>query len=88
LRRNTGNFAAARRGGRRLPPSEYLTVPTPTHILLVDTEVPRLDVLSRGSGEIWTSTRHEGLDAKTDLATVSATLDLAEVFEGIQFDAA
>ena len=46
---------------------EYQTVATLTHILLVDTEGPRIDVLARSGTETWTSTRYEGLDAKIDL---------------------
>ena len=67
---------------------EYQTVGTLTHILLVDTEVPRIDVLARSGSETWASTRYEGLDAKIDLPTINASLDLAEVFEGMDFDAA
>ena len=67
---------------------EYQTVRTLTHILLVDTEVPRIDVLARSGSETWASVRHEGLGAKIDLPTINASLDLAEVFEGIDFDAA
>ena len=67
---------------------EYQTVRTLTHILLVDTEVPRIDVLARSESETWASMRHEGLGAKIDLPTINASLDLAEVFEGIDFDAA
>jgi Uma2 family endonuclease len=64
---------------------EYQTIPTLTHILLVDTEVPRIDVLSRSAGGTWTSTRYEGLDAKIDLPTINASLGLGEVFEGMEF---
>src|SRR5262249_46748927 len=64
---------------------EYQTVQTLSHILLVDTEAPRIDVLSRAAGETWTSTRYEGRDAKIGLPTIKASLDLAEVFEGIEF---
>lgn len=64
---------------------EHQTVGTLTHILLIDTEVPRVDVLSRSGTETWTSTRYEGLDAKVDLSAINASLDLAEVFEGIEF---
>lgn len=65
---------------------EYQTIPSLTHILLVDTEVPRIDVLTRTGNETWTSARHEGLDAKIDLPTINAALDLAEVFEGLTFE--
>jgi Uma2 family endonuclease len=64
---------------------EYQTIPTVTHILLVDTEVPRIDVLSRYAGGTWTSTRYEGLDAKIELPTIKASLGLDEVFEGMEF---
>lgn len=64
---------------------EYQTLPTLTHILLVDTEAPRIDVLSRSADERWTSTRYEGLTAQIDLAPINASLDLAEVFEGMEF---
>jgi len=64
---------------------EYQTVRTLTHILLIDTEVPRIDVLSRSGNETWTSTRYEGSGAKIDLPTIKAALDLGEVFEGMDF---
>ncbi len=66
---------------------EYQTIPTLTHILLVDTEVPRIDVLTHAEDESWTSVRYEGLDATIDLSTVKASLNLAEVFEGMDFEA-
>ncbi len=65
---------------------EYQTIGTLTHILLVDTEVPRIDVLSRSDNEkTWTGTRYEGLGAKIDLPTINAALGLDEVFEGMEF---
>ena len=64
---------------------EYQTVGSLTHILLVDTEVPRIDVLTRAGGETWASRRYEGLDAKIDLPTIAASLELAEVYEGVDF---
>jgi len=65
---------------------EYQTIPTLTHILLVDTEVPRVDVLVRSGTGTWTSARHEGLGVTIALPTISAALDLAEIFEGIAFE--
>ncbi len=67
---------------------EYQTVATLTHILLVDTEVPRIDVLARSGSGTWVSTRYEGLDAQIDLPPIKASLGLAEVFEGIDFEQA
>ena len=65
---------------------EYQTIATVTHILLVDTEAPRVDVLSRSAGGTWTSTRYEGFDAKIELPTIKASLGLDEVFEGMVFE--
>jgi Uma2 family endonuclease len=65
---------------------EYQTIPTITHILLVDTEVPRVDVLTRAANQTWTSTRYEGLDARIELPSIKASLSLAEVFEGLTFE--
>jgi Uma2 family endonuclease len=65
---------------------EYQTIPSITHILLVDTEVPRIDVLARAANETWTSTRYDGLDAKIELPSIKASLSLAEVFEGLTFE--
>ncbi len=65
---------------------EYQTVPTVTHVLLVDTEAPRVDVLARTGTEAWTSARYEGLDAKIDLPTTGAVLALADLFEGLTFE--
>ena len=64
---------------------EYQTVRTLTHILLIDTEVPRIDVLARAANDAWSSARYEGLDATIDLPTIKASLPLAEVFESMDF---
>ena len=67
---------------------EYQTLPALTHILLVDTEVPRIDVLTRSGTDTWASTRYEGLDAAIELPSITASLRLAEVYEGIEFETA
>jgi hypothetical protein len=67
---------------------EYQTIPALAHIILVDTETPRADVLTRSADTTWISVRHEGLTATIALPTINASLDLAEVFEGIGFGAA
>jgi Uma2 family endonuclease len=64
---------------------EYQTIDTLTHILLVDTEAPQIDVLSRSPNKSWLSTRYEGLDARIELPTIGATLSLVDVFEGLEF---
>jgi Uma2 family endonuclease len=68
---------------RKLP--EYQTVPSVAYILLVDTEKPRIDVWSRHQGG-WQQMQDDGLEAKIDLSAINATLDLADVFEGLSLD--
>lgn len=69
---------------RKIP--EYQTVATVSHILLVDTEKPRIDLWSRDTGGMWLQSKFDGLDAVVELPAVSASLKLAEVFEGLEFE--
>ena len=67
---------------------EYQSLESLAHILLVDTEGPRIDRMSREPGGGWSQTAHDGLDASVALPAIAATLDLADVFEGVPFDIA
>lgn len=69
---------------RKLP--EYQTVATISHILLVDTEAPRLDMWSRDAAGGWAQAKLDGLDATVELPAVGASLSLADVFEGLTFE--
>ncbi len=69
---------------RKIP--EYQLIATVTHILLVDTEAPRVDVMSRKPDERWVQTKYDGLDAKIDLPSVGATLALVDVYEEVDFE--
>jgi Uma2 family endonuclease len=68
---------------RKLP--EYQTIATVAHILLVDTEAPRIDLLSRDKEGGWVQSKCDGLDARVDLPAIQASLELADVFEGLEF---
>jgi Uma2 family endonuclease len=68
---------------RKLP--EYQTIPSVMHILLVDTEAPRIDLLSRNTNGGWKRSNHDGMEARVDLPTIQASLALAEVFECLEF---
>ena len=68
---------------RKIP--EYQTVPTVAHILLVDTEAPRVDVLSRNPDGTWRQDKLDGREATIDLPAIGASLSLADVFEGLDF---
>jgi Uma2 family endonuclease len=65
---------------------EYQSVPSMTHILLVDTEQPRIDVCSREADGSWRTLRYDGLDAKLELPAVGACLALADVYERLAFE--
>jgi Uma2 family endonuclease len=69
---------------RKLP--EYQTIPPVMHILLVDTEAPRIDLLSRNADGGWDRSNHDGIDARVELPAIQASLTLADVFEGLEFD--
>ena len=69
---------------RKLP--EYQAIATVSHILLVDTEAPRIDVMSRHADGRWVQTKYDGLDARIELPTIGASLNLADVFEGLTFE--
>jgi Uma2 family endonuclease len=69
---------------RKLP--EYQTIASVVHILLVDTERPRVDVLSRTAEGRFVQSQHDGLDARIDLSAIRASLSLADVFEGLEFE--
>ena len=69
---------------RKLP--EYQSIASMRHILLVDTESPRVDLWSREPDGSWRPYTFDGLDAKFDLPAVGASLALADVYEGLTFE--
>lgn len=64
---------------------EYQTIDTLDHIVLVDTEAPRIDVISRGTGGNWSQHQYEGVSGQIGFPVVGASLDLADIFEGVDF---
>lgn len=69
---------------RKLP--EYQSIPSMAHILLIDTEFPRVDQWSRQPDGAWRQFHVDGLDARIDMPAVGATLALADMFEGLTFE--
>jgi Uma2 family endonuclease len=64
---------------------EYQTIETLAHILLVDTETPRADLVTRTADGQWLPKKYVGLDEVIELPAVGARLTLADIFEGIEF---
>jgi Uma2 family endonuclease len=69
---------------RKLP--EYQTIPAVSHILLVDTEAPRIGLWSRSLSGGWVNTNHDGVDEIVQLPAVAASLSLTDVYEGLTFE--
>jgi Uma2 family endonuclease len=65
--------------------AEYQAIPTVSHILLVDTQAPRVDVWSRDGSVSWTQGKVDGMEGVIELPAVKASLRLADVFEGLHF---
>jgi Uma2 family endonuclease len=64
---------------------EYQTIEALAHILLVDTEAPRADLVTRAADGRWLPKKYVGLDEVIELPAVRARLKLADIFEGIEF---
>jgi Uma2 family endonuclease len=69
---------------RKLP--EYQSIASMSHILLVDTEAPRVDLWTRQPDGAWRTLTFDGLDARLELPAVGAALALADVYEGLTFE--
>jgi len=64
---------------------EYKTVATMRHILVIDTEQPRLRLHTRDAAGHWDSARHAGRETSVALPALDIALPLAELFEGLVF---
>lgn len=64
---------------------EYRSVPALRHILILDTDQPRLRLHTRGADGHWTSTPHAGLGSEVALTVLGVALPLAELYEGLAF---
>lgn len=53
---------------------EPQSVPTLAHILLADTEKPRIDLLTRSAETGWDRAAFERLEARLELPAIGATL--------------
>lgn len=65
----------------------YLTIPTLTSYLLIETDRPRVVVHGR-TDDGFVAHVYEGLDAVVPLPSIEVTLPLGEVYERIVFDGA
>jgi Uma2 family endonuclease len=64
---------------------EYKTVPSMQAVILIDTEQPQATV-HRRTGQTWSATTFEGIDAAIELQEIEARLALGDLYEGLSFD--
>jgi Uma2 family endonuclease len=65
---------------------EYQSIGSLHPILRIDTETPRIDIVTREADAPWVPETFQGFDAVVDLPAVGASLRLADVFEGVPFE--
>ncbi len=63
----------------------YQQMPTLKEYLLVSQRLPRIEQFLRGSKDEWTLRTAEGQEAALKLASLQITLQLNEVFAGVEF---
>jgi Uma2 family endonuclease len=65
----------------------YLTIPTLTAYLVIETQQPRV-VVHRRTDSGFVAEAYEGIDAGIPLAAIDAELPLAELYERVEFSSA
>lgn len=65
--------------------AEYQALPCLDHILFIDTDSPNVHLYSRDADGAWTDVVLKGLDAIVRLEKLNVTLDLRDVYAGLEF---
>ncbi len=66
---------------------EYKGVASLMHVALIDPDKPIVLLFSRRDDGVWGHEELQGLDAALPLAAISVDLPLAEIYEGLAFEA-
>ena len=66
---------------------EYKSVTSLQHIVLIDPDRPAVLLYARGADGVWTNEEFEGLERALPLTALGLELPLAEVYEGLTFEA-
>jgi len=64
---------------------EYKQTQAVEHIVLVEPNEPVASVWSREAEGGWVESRPRGLDAKIELPAIGVTLEMAAIYEGVEF---
>ncbi len=65
----------------------YQRLPTLKDYVLISQEIPRVERFARNADGTWTLTAVEGLDQSIELPSIGVTLQLAEVYQRVDFAA-
>jgi Uma2 family endonuclease len=65
--------------------AEYQSLPSMDYILLVDTEMPTVHLYLRDRDGRWQDRVVRGLDAAIELPKLNVVLQLADIYDGLQF---
>jgi Uma2 family endonuclease len=66
---------------------EYQGIDSLERILVIEPNAPEVIVWVRGADKSWVKTVCRGLDQEIDMPEISATLSLAEIYDGVEFPA-
>lgn len=66
---------------------EYKTVATLSHVALIDPDRPVVLLFSRAADGAWGHEEVQGLESALPLTAIGAELPLAEIYEGLTFEA-
>jgi Uma2 family endonuclease len=65
--------------------AEYQALPSLEYILFVDTELPNAHLYFRGEDRRWQNEVIKGIEASIALPKLNVQLNLAEIYDGLQF---
>jgi Uma2 family endonuclease len=65
--------------------AEYQSLPSVDYILFVDTESPNVHLYWRDDAGLWKDVVLKGLDALVELGKLNVSLELQEIYSGLEF---
>jgi Uma2 family endonuclease len=65
--------------------AEYQSLPSVDDILFVDTESPNVHLYSRDDDRLWQDVVLKGLEAKIELKRLNVSLELRDIYDGLEF---
>lgn len=66
----------------------YREMPSLDAYVIVEQDAPNIELMARNAAREWVVTSYDGIDAVLPLSCLSVELPLAEVYDGVNFEAA